>query len=193
MWKTYWTTLSKWGAIAGLALGGLWLRIPHTVQILIMLMGLDILSGLIAAISTRSINSSIMLRGIFRKLGVFPLLALLHVLEGPLSLSFDFEAIAALAFIVYEGMSIIENCARAGVPIPAVIIKVLVKAKVPTASVDEIRREFDERKETKVSVSESTEIIRTPDALPDLKVDTKVTTLEEKHIEPVKDSKPKCE
>lgn len=136
--------LSKWSLIAHVAIVGTWAKIPHTVQILIALMGIDILSGVISAAATKSLNSSIMVKGLFKKLAVFPLLALLHIVETPLALPFEFESMAALAFIAYEAMSIVENCATAGVPIPAVVVGALAKAKIKTASVEDIRREFSE-------------------------------------------------
>lgn len=172
----------KWITIGSAAVIGEWARIPNTVQILIMLMGLDIVSGICAAIATRTVNSSIMLRGMFKKLAVFPLLALLHIIEKPLNLGFEFEAVAALAFIVYESMSVIENCANAGVPIPSVIVSALAKAKVKTATAEEIREEFEQ---TSVTVKTSSEIVKTPDSQPDLRVEKKTTVLEEKHVEPL--------
>lgn len=168
--------------IACTGIAGAWMRIPHTVQILIMIMGLDVLSGIIAAVSTQTLNSSVMARGLFKKLAVFPLLALLHITEKPLALPFEFESMAALAFIAYEAMSIVENCALAGVPIPKVIVSFLAKAKVSTASPDDIKREFST---TTMSTSTTSEIVKTPDSQPDIKVDKVVTIVEQQHISPV--------
>lgn len=136
--------LTKWWLIGNVALVGAWAKIPHTVQVLIALMALDILSGLIAAGKTRTLNSSVMVKGLYKKLAVFPLLALLHIVETPLALPFEFESMAALAFIAYEAMSIVENCATAGAPIPAVVVSALAKAKIKTSSPEEIRKEFSE-------------------------------------------------
>jgi toxin secretion/phage lysis holin len=181
------SSAAKWIMIASIAVTGVWIRIPHTIQILLMLMGLDVVSGIIAAVVVKSVNSSVMVRGLFKKLAVFPLLGLLHIVEQPLSLPFEFESIAALAFIVYEAMSIIENCATAGLPIPAVIVSALARAKVRAATPEEIQREFGESNETKLSVSKETEIIKTPDSSPDMKVEKVVTVMEEKHVAPVRD------
>jgi len=182
--------ITKWSAMAVGSVVGTWMRLPHPIQILLMLMGLDILSGLFAGARTRTLNSSIMVRGLFQKLAVFPVLAMLHIVETPLKFSFEFEAVAACAFIVYESMSIIENAARAGLPIPTLIVNALVKAKVQTASPEEIQRQFASGDESTVSISKSSEIIKTPASLPDLKVEKKVTTLEETHVEPVAPPKP---
>lgn len=175
----------KWSMIFLAAIAGAWLKIPHAVQILILMMGLDILSGIIAAIATRTLNSSMMVRGLFKKLAVFPLLAMLHIVEKPLTLPFEFETLAAIAFIVYEAMSITENAALAGLPVPAVIVAALAKAKIQTATPDEIHRQFSGAEQTKMSVDTSTQVVRTPDSSPDLKIEKKVTTLEETHVSPI--------
>lgn len=175
----------KWMIISGSSLAGLWMKIPYTVQVLLMLMGLDILSGLCAAFVQKQLNSSVMLRGLFTKAAVFPLLALLHIIEQPLNLPFNLAGMGAIAFIVYESMSIIENCANAGVPIPAVIVTALAKAKIPTATAADIHREFAVGDTTSVAVNKSTEIIKTPPTQPDLKVDKTTTVVEEKHVEPI--------
>lgn len=185
MFKDNLYLVGKWMTILTTALAGEWVKVPYTVQILIMLMGLDILSGVIAAIGTKSLNSSIMAKGLFKKFAVFPLLALLHIIEKPLALPFEFESLAALAYIVYEAMSIVENCANAGVPIPAVIVSTLAKAKIRTATPQEVRREFAEENQSTMSISKSTEIIKTADSSPDLKVNKTVTVVEEKHITPM--------
>lgn len=183
-----WEQISwKYTTIAALSVAGGWTRISPPIQTLLILMGLDVLSGIIAAIGAGTVSSSVMVRGLFKKLGVFPLLALLHVIEKPLNIPFEFESIAAIAFMVYEAMSIVENCAAAGVPIPAVIVDALAKAKIKTATPEEIHRQF-EGDEAKVSVKKTSEIIQTPPGQPDLKVDKVVTLTEEKHTAPVEPS-----
>lgn len=146
-------------------------------------MGLDVISGLFAAGSNRALNSSIMYKGLFKKCAVFPLLALLHIIEKPLNIAFELESVAAFAFVVYESMSIVENCATAGVPIPSVIVDALAKAKIKTYSADDIHSQFGDQ--TKLTVAKSTDIVKTPDSSPDLKIEKTTTTLEEQHVEPI--------
>ena len=175
---------AKWIIICAVAVVALWHRFPLAIQTLLTLMALDITSGILASIRMKTVNSNIMLRGLVTKLAVFPLLALLHVVEQPLSLPFDLELIGAMGFIVYESMSIIENCANAGVPIPFVIVSALAKAKIKTATPAEIRSEFRKADETTISVKNLTEFIKTPDSQPDLRVEHKTTTIEESHVKP---------
>lgn len=177
--------ITKWGTIAVAAIAGTWMRIPHTIQILLWLMLWDIISGVFAAIVNHALNSSVMVAGLVKKLAAFPFLAMLHLVEKPLNLPFEFEMVAALGLIVYEAMSIIENSARAGLPIPQVIVSAFAKVKIQTATADEIQREFSTSDQTKVSVNQTSEIVKTPDSQPDLKVDKKITVLEEQHVTPV--------
>lgn len=170
----------KWTLIAVASVIGVWMRIPSLVQTLIAIMGMDVLSVIFAAVVTKQLNSTLMFRGIFGKLAVFPLLAALHYVEKPLNLSFEFESIAAAAFIAYEVMSIVENCARAGVPIPIVIVKVLAAAKVRTATPDDIAQEFQDH--SKLTVVKAAGVIQTPASMPDLLVEKTTSTLEETHV-----------
>lgn len=152
----------KWTVIAGTAIAGGWTQIPHVIQALLSLMALDIVTGITAAIVTKQLQSSVMLRGLVKKLAFFPLLALLHIIEQPLSLPMHLDQVATLAFIVYEAMSIIENCANSGVPIPSVIVSALAKAKIKTASPEEIKREFMQSEETTTVSVKKVVIAETP-------------------------------
>lgn len=175
----------KWITIASLGIAGAWLRLPNPIQILLWLMLFDIVSGLIAAVANWKLNSSVMLKGLCMKAVVFPVLATLHLVEAPLKLSFEFETVAAIFFIVMEGMSIIENAARAGLPIPTFIVKAFAKAKIQTSNRAEIEREFSGGDYSKMSLIESSGIVKTPDSSPDLKVAKTVAILEEQHVTPV--------
>lgn len=180
---------AKWYTIASVSIVGAWMRVPHTVQLLLMVMGLDILSGIFASFGSKTMSSSVMVKGLFKKLAVFPLLVLLHLTEKPLNLPFEFESLAALAFIAYESMSIIENCAVAGVPIPTKLVEALAQAKFKTSTPEEIRQQFERGNQSKRSFTHSTEIVRTPGDAPDLEVEKTVTVLEEKKVTPIPASK----
>lgn len=177
----------KWITVAAVSAVGAWQHAPYTIQVLLMMMGLDILSGIFAAASQKKLNSSIMLKGLIKKCAVFPILGALHIVEKPLNISFQLEAVAALAFIVYEVMSIIENAALAGVPIPQVVVDALAKAKVPAATPEEIEEAFKVKREQHISEESTTGVIKTPPGLPDQKVDTKTTVIEEKVTAPILD------
>lgn len=98
------------------------------MQTLLILMGIDIVMGLLIAgfwkksdkSPTGTINSLSMAKGLVRK-GVY-LLIILVAYRLDLSLNADYIRTAVIiAFIVNEVISIIENAGIMGVPIPSVI------------------------------------------------------------------------
>ena len=100
------------------------------MQTLLILMGIDIVMGLLIAgfwkksdkSPTGTINSLSMAKGLVRK-GVY-LLIILVAYRLDLSLNADYIRTAVIiAFIVNEVISIIENAGIMGVPIPSVITR----------------------------------------------------------------------
>jgi toxin secretion/phage lysis holin len=103
--------------------GALVARIPHPVQILLVLMVLDIVLGGIVAILRRDVSSHEFWKGIAKKMGTLVLLAALGASEPVLQ--FDAMDYAAVFFVVYELISITENATRLGVPVPDRVARVL--------------------------------------------------------------------
>ena len=102
------------------------------MQTLLILMGIDIVMGLLIAgfwkksekSPTGTINSLSMAKGLARK-GVY-LLIILVAYRLDLSLNADYIRTAVIiAFIVNEVISIIENAGIMGVPIPSVITRAI--------------------------------------------------------------------
>lgn len=123
------TVLTIVGVVGGFItnlLGG-W---TSDMQTLLILMGIDIVMGLLIAgfwkksdkSPTGTINSLSMAKGLVRK-GVY-LLIILVAYRLDLSLNADYIRTAVIiAFIVNEVISIIENAGIMGVPIPKVITR----------------------------------------------------------------------
>lgn len=102
---------------------------PSAVQLLIVLMGFDFMTGLISGFVRQKLSSDVGFRGIAKKLLALILLLLLHILEQAMGTPFQIEKIGALAFAINEIISIVENCAAAGVPIPVQVVEALLNAK----------------------------------------------------------------
>lgn len=125
------TVLTIVGVVGGFItnlLGG-W---TSDMQTLLILMGIDIVMGLLIAgfwkksdkSPTGTINSLSMAKGLVRK-GVY-LLIILVAYRLDLSLNADYIRTAVIiAFIVNEVISIIENAGIMGVPIPKVITRAI--------------------------------------------------------------------
>lgn len=118
--NTWW--VAKW-VVAGII--GTWSSIPAPVVTLLIFMGIDLLTGLIAAYAGQNIDSRVGRKGISRKLMTLILLYVIHLLETQAHFELGLEKVAAVAYTINEAISIIENCAHSGVPIPDQLVTTL--------------------------------------------------------------------
>lgn len=95
---------------------------------LLLFMALDIATGLLLAIKEKSLSSSVMTGGLIIKTGIIFAVILAHAADVFLSTTFLRTFFIAL-FILNEGISIVENLANIGVPIPTAVREVLVQVK----------------------------------------------------------------
>jgi toxin secretion/phage lysis holin len=112
-----------WGTITG-AMGvvaecffGAW---NDALAALVVAMLIDYVSGVIAAYinPALSLNSQRGFRGILKKIMILLLVSLGHVLDTAMHQQIICIAVTYF-FLGNEGLSIVENAAKAGVPIPA--------------------------------------------------------------------------
>lgn len=100
------------------------------LTVLITIQALDIITGLMVASKEKKLSSSVMREGLMKKFGIWIIVIVAHFVDIIL---FDGGLIAittiTLAFIANEGMSITENLAKIGVPIPKPVIKYLNQIK----------------------------------------------------------------
>jgi toxin secretion/phage lysis holin len=86
--------------------------------ILLCMMALDYITGLLAGWVTRQLSSSVGINGLIRKLYVILLISAVYLLE---QVGLDVAGYAgdgiAMAYIVIEFISIVENGGKMGVPI----------------------------------------------------------------------------
>ena len=99
--------------------GSFMLGWDNGVQLLACAMIIDYVSGMLAAYISPdlSLNSQRGFRGICRKTMILLLVSLAHLIDS--DGSFGVHSAVTWFFIGNEGLSIIENAAKAGVPIPA--------------------------------------------------------------------------
>jgi toxin secretion/phage lysis holin len=95
------------------------------LQCLLIAIALDYVSGMIKAYESQTLSSRIGFRGIIKKVGVLAIVALGVVIDRLTGNSGDIRTLIIYYFVANEGLSIIENLASAGVPIPAIIAKAL--------------------------------------------------------------------
>lgn len=111
-----------WGMMVG-AFGALTHNLfgewNSALEALLVLMVMDYISGMLAAyINPRlALNSQKGFRGIARKVYMLIIIALAHKIDMALGVS-GVCVIATWFYIGNEGLSIVENAAKAGVPVP---------------------------------------------------------------------------
>lgn len=120
------------GAVASFFCG-----LPPIIWILLAVITLDYVTGIICGIMGKSpktenggLSSKEAFQGILRKALILFVVLLAALLDRSVSLSADIEFAAVrgatcLWFIASEGMSILENAAAMGVPIPKLLLNML--------------------------------------------------------------------
>ena len=110
------------GSIIGYSLGG----IDDFLICLTIFVVLDYLTGVILAIIYRELSSEIGFRGILKKISIFIIIALATILDYKIiKLNGALRMGTIFFYISNEGISILENLADIGVPIPKKIVNVL--------------------------------------------------------------------
>lgn len=105
---------------AGGALVSYFLGWNEALEALLVLMVIDYMTGLLAAYinPNMQLNSNRGFRGICKKIMILLLIVLAHELEKATGIP-AVQSIVVWFFIGNEGLSIIENAAKAGIPVPA--------------------------------------------------------------------------
>lgn len=100
------------------------------LTILVTFMVLDYATGLLRGYVNKELSSDIGLRGIARKAVIFVVLIVGVCLDRLInSGNWIFRTLVAYFYIANEGLSLIENCAALGVPVPDKILDALAQLK----------------------------------------------------------------
>lgn len=98
--------------------------------VLVLLMFIDYATGLIAAIIQQKLNSHIGFNGILRKSTILFVLIVAVLLDRLINQStWVFRTVVAYFYIGNEGISILENCGKCGLPLPKRLMKALEQLK----------------------------------------------------------------
>ena len=90
---------------------------------------IDYLSGVLAAYINHELSSRTGFIGILKKTMYFFVLAVAHCVDIATGAGGVLQGIAVGVLISNEGISILENCAECGIPIPERLIKALEQIK----------------------------------------------------------------
>lgn len=86
---------------------------------------IDYISGIIKAFVTKQLSSQIGLKGILKKVGILCVVALAVLVDRITGETGAIRTLVIYYFVANEGLSIIENIAATGIPIPASLKKAL--------------------------------------------------------------------
>lgn len=96
---------------------------------LVILVIIDYVTGLMKAYIAGQLCSKVGFKGIIKKMMYFAIVAV-AVLVDNLTGAEGVLRVACIGFLIAnEGVSILENCAAAGLPVPRMLVKVLGKLK----------------------------------------------------------------
>ncbi len=124
-------------AAIGGAIASFFVSMPPMVWILIAVMSIDYITGLITGAMGKSnktengyLESHAALKGLLKKSLIILVVLLAALLDQAVSTGagVQFEAVmgaTCLWFIASEGLSILENVAMMGVPVPKILLKLL--------------------------------------------------------------------
>lgn len=91
------------------------------IQCLLIAIVLDYISGIIKAYVSKTLSSQIGAKGILKKVAILLVVMLAVLVDRVTGESGAIRTLVIYYFVANEGLSIIENLAQAGVPIPKVI------------------------------------------------------------------------
>ena len=99
------------------------------ITCLLIAIAFDYISGLIKAYECKVLSSKIGFRGILKKVGVLLVVMLAVLIDRVTGNTGAIRTLVVYYFVANEGLSIIENLAEAGVPIPNSLKKALKSLK----------------------------------------------------------------
>lgn len=105
---------------------------PFVLYLLILMM-LDVLGGIFVSVSKKRLSSSASWRGMSKKAITLVIVGTAFVIERLINNEFPLGKGTAFLYCVTEALSILENAAAAGVPLPRGLVNVLLKLQQDSA------------------------------------------------------------
>ncbi|WP_434700693.1 phage holin family protein [Trueperella pyogenes] len=115
LWHIWEALAATIGAIVGWLIGGF----DGFLAALVAFVTIDYITGVIAAYTTRELSSEVGFKGIARKVVIFTLVGVANLLDVHVLGEAGILRTATIFFyLANEGLSIIENATRIGLPVP---------------------------------------------------------------------------
>lgn len=103
--------------------------IDEAVKSLFLLMLFDYITGVFAAIKNKELSSKIGFEGIFKKVIYIFLVGMSVIVDRLTTNDGTLRNMIIYFFIANDGISILENCAKMGIPFPNKIKEMLLQLK----------------------------------------------------------------
>ena len=140
--------------------------VNEAIVVLVFLMLLDMVTGVMRSFMTKSWNSTVGMSGVIKKVAIFVLIGMAGAVEYvALSAGQDSKGLVILGvtsfFIVNECISILENSAQIGLPIPPILYNALEKLhKIPSGKEISVERHPEMARLDKVHLLKENEILQ---------------------------------
>lgn len=126
--KNFWNMAQLAFAAIGGGLGWFFGEMDGFFYALIAFVVIDYMTGVMCAILDKTLSSNVGFRGIFRKVLIFVMVGIGHVIDTQLIGNGDALRTAVIFFYISnEGVSLLENAAHVGLPVPEKLKDVLAQ------------------------------------------------------------------
>lgn len=132
IWAKIQMAITAVGGWLGYFVGG----VDGLMTALIIFMVIDYITGLMCAIADRKLSSAVGFKGIFKKVLIFMLVGVAHIMDMHVIGTGDALRSAVICFYLSnEGVSLLENAGHLGLPIPEKLKVILAQLhdKLPDA------------------------------------------------------------
>lgn len=137
LWNTFQAVIAALGGWLGYFLGGC----DGLLYALIVFVILDYITGVLCAIADRRLSSAVGFKGICRKVLIFALVGIANILDVHVIGTGCVVRTATIFFYISnEGVSILENAANLGLPVPKKVKEVLKQLHEGAESEDKNER-----------------------------------------------------
>jgi toxin secretion/phage lysis holin len=124
IWNGIQVGIAAFGGWIGWFLGG----VDGFLTALIVFVAIDYLTGVMCAIVDKKLSSEIGAKGIFKKVLIFALVGVAHMIDSQVvGEGSTFRTAVIFFYLSNEGISFLENAARLGLPIPAKLKDILAQ------------------------------------------------------------------
>ena len=125
--KEFWTSIQMVIAAIGGWLGWFLGGCDGLLYALLAFAVIDYLTGVMCAVVDKKLSSSIGFKGIFRKVLIFVMVGIAHILDAQVIGNGSVLRTAVIFFYISnEGVSLLENASHLGLPVPEAV-KVVLK------------------------------------------------------------------